>query len=393
LNEILNQKNESVIALSEINGVRNEFHKYVEEAKSLPDKLSEILEMLEKCNVIGKNISSVRDNVIKQRTEISDLHKEIFGSEVENSSGEVERIPGRKDELDHSYNDLKKEIKIFKDEYKSTIQIFHEKFDDAINVKKKDFDDLLVASTRRFETVDEQLKGLLPGALAAGLSAAFEEKKEEEEDSLKQFESSFKYAIWGMVSISAIPLIVNLYLFLVVGVDLAKVIHDTPSLLAAVLPLYFPILWFAYSANKKSNLSKRLIEEYTHKSVLGKTYSGLANQIEVLQQHGDLKDELRTKLLFNVLQVSAENPGKLITNYSKADHPLMDALENSAKLADSVSALAKIPGFSALASKLAKKADDLLEDGTKKVVSGLEVQEVLEAGSEKVDGDKKEENK
>ena len=77
--------------------------------------------------------------------------------------------------------------------------------------------------------------------------------------------------------------------------------------------------------------------------------------------------------------MSAENPGKLITNYNKSDHPLMDALENSAKLADSVSALAKIPGFSSLANKLAQKADNVIRENSKKVETGLDVQETLEA--------------
>ncbi|WP_169801855.1 hypothetical protein, partial [Herbaspirillum chlorophenolicum] len=208
---------------------------------------------------------------------------------------------------------------------------------------------------------------------------AYEEKKNDEITALTSFNVTFRRAILGLVCISSIPLLIDIYLVAWKAVDLVKVIKDTPNLLLAIMPLYFPILWLAYSSNKKANLSKRLIEEYTHKSVLGKTFSGLSNQIETLQHQGDVKEELRTKLLFNVLQVSAENPGKLITNYSKSDHPLMDALENSVKLADSVSALAKIPGFSALASKLATKADDILQENTRKVQEGLSAQEVLES--------------
>ncbi|MET3132368.1 hypothetical protein AAKU55_002640 [Oxalobacteraceae bacterium GrIS 1.11] len=215
--------------------------------------------------------------------------------------------------------------------------------------------------------------------MAAGLSAAYEEKKNDEINSLNSFDKVFRWAIGGMVCISSIPLGIDIYLFVWKSLDLVKIFKDTPTLILVILPLYFPVLWLAYSSNKKANLSKRLIEEYTHKSVLGKTFSGLSNQIETLQNQGAVKDELRTKLLFNVLQVSAENPGKLITNYSKSDHPLMDALENSVKLADSISALSKIPGFSAIANKLAQKTDDLLKENTKKVEDGLQTQEVMES--------------
>ena len=196
----------------------------------------------------------------------------------------------------------------------------------------------------------------------------------DEENSLLRYEVNFKNAITGLVFISLIPLAVDLYLLVGLNKDLVQVIKDTPSLIVAILPLYFPVLWLAYSANKRLNLSKRLIEEYTHKLVLGKTFSGLSNQIETLSHQDEIKDELRTRLLFNVLQVSAENPGKLITNYNKTDHPLMEALENSSKLSDSVERLAKIPGFSALARKLADKNDLLLKTQADKVVHGMNSQ-------------------
>lgn len=203
-------------------------------------------------------------------------------------------------------------------------------------------------------------------------------KKNDEIKSLESFDTSFRLAIAGMVIISSIPASIDIYLLVARNMDLVKILKDTPTIILAILPLYFPVLWLAYSSNKKSNLSKRLIEEYTQKSVLGKTFSGLSNQIETLQNKGNVKEELRTKLLFNILQVSAENPGKLITNYNKSDHPLMDALENSAKLADSVNALSKIPGFSAIANKLSRKTDDLLKENAKKVEDGLQTQEVMD---------------
>ena len=166
------------------------------------------------------------------------------------------------------------------------------------------------------------------------------------------------------------------------GADLIQVIQDTPNLIISILPLYFPVLWLAYSTNKKLNLSKRLIEEYTHKAVLGKTFSGLSNQIETLPHESAVKDELRTRLLFNVLQVSSENPGKLITNYQKSDHPLMEALENSAKLSESVDALTKIPGLSSIAKKLSEKSDEIFRTQQKKVDTGLAAQEALASSDE-----------
>lgn len=358
-----------------------EFNSYLEQSKDLPHSLVATKELLADCKRLADSMQSLLNHALKKKSEIDELHKEIYGEDISNSAGETEHTSGKKDELDDSYSELIKDVGQLRSTIKKSIEDISSEFRNLHERKLSDFDKLLDESDTRFKAVDEQLTGLLPGAMAAGLSAAYEEKKTDEIKSLRSFDSAFRSAIAGMVAISCIPAGIDVFLVFGKNIDLLKVLKDTPTLLFAILPLYFPVLWLAYSSNKKSNLSKRLIEEYTHKSVLGKTYSGLANQIENLQQHGDVKNELRTKLLFNVLQVSAENPGKLITNYNKSDHPLMDALENSARLADSVSALSKIPGFSALATKLATKAENLLEENTKKVKRGIAAQEALESES------------
>ena len=157
-----------------------------------------------------------------------------------------------------------------------------------------------------------------------------------------------------------------------------SVSSNTPSLILSILPLYLPILWLAHSSGKKLNLSKRLIEEYTHKMVLGKTFAGLTKQIE--SEEDDVKNELRTKLLFNLLQVSSENPGKLITDYQRSDHPLMEALENSSRLSSSIEVLNRIPGFSSLAKKLSARQDEILSGQARKVKDGLSTQTDLASG-------------
>ncbi len=137
-------------------------------------------------------------------------------------------------------------------------------------------------------------------------------------------------------------------------------------------PLYIPVLWLAYSANKSLKLSKRLIEEYTHKEVLSKTFEGLSQQIENIEDK-DISSDLRTKLLYNIIEVNSENPGKLITDYNKSDHPLMDALDKSFKLANAVDKLSEIPGLSKLAAVLDKKSKRIIKEKQEKTNEGLDV--------------------
>ena len=144
-----------------------------------------------------------------------------------------------------------------------------------------------------------------------------------------------------------------------------------PRLVLSIIPLYIPVLWVAVSSNRKMNLSKRLIEEYTHKEVLSKTFEGLATQIQNLDD-SEISTELKTRLLYNILEVSSENPGKLISDYNKSDHPLMDALDKSMKLTNSIDYLTKIPGMSKLVEVLDSKSKEIVEKAADKAVTGLE---------------------
>lgn len=211
---------------------------------------------------------------------------------------------------------------------------------------------------------------MLPKALTGGLSHAYYEKRRLEKVESKKFEKQFENAIKWLVGFAFLPFAVSIYL-LISGETLVSVIKDMPNIVFATLPLYIPIVWLAYSSNKKLNLSKRLIEEYTHKEVLSKTFEGLSKQIENIEDE-TISSELRIKLLFNILSVNSENPGKLISDYNRADHPLVDALEKSAKLNDAVDAISKIPGLSKLTKILDEKSKKVTLEQDKKISEALE---------------------
>lgn len=353
------------------------------EVQKLPEQIEASKKQLDGIAAISKDIDGLLSHSMKKKSDIDELHKTIMGAEVKGVDGTVEKVDGLLDELQGAYSSIKDQTENMETQVDNTIKYLVEKHEQALSHEKEKFESLLDKSSKRYSAIDDEISGLLPGAMAAGLSAAYERKKDDEIISLTAHEFSFKVAIGLMVAVSLIPFGVDVFLLGWKGNELVEVIKGTPNLIVSILPLYFPVLWFAYSSSKKLNLSKRLIEEYTHKAVLGRTFSGLSNQIESLPRESVVRDELRTRLLFNMLQVSSENPGKLITDYNKTDHPLMDALENSAKLSDSVESLSKLPGFSALAKKLAARTDELLSSQAKKVESGLAAQEEMEKPMQK----------
>ena len=381
-NQLLSAKAQVDEFVASITQSHTEISAALAEAQKLPEYVEATQKLVDESKELSNNHQSLLSHSMKRKADIDELHKSICGYDVKNSEGVSEHVDGLKDELENSYKSISDQIESLDTHINELTEEITEKHKEQLSEERVVFDKLVVDSNEKVTAVSDQLKALLPGAMAAGLSAAYEAKKNDEETALKGYESGFKWAIGGMALVSLIPLAVDVYLLNWKGADLIQVIQDTPNLIISILPLYFPVLWLAYSTNKKLNLSKRLIEEYTHKAVLGKTFSGLSNQIETLPHESAVKDELRTRLLFNVLQVSSENPGKLITNYQKSDHPLMEALENSAKLSESVDALTKIPGLSSIAKKLSEKSDEILRMQQKKVDTGLAAQEALASSDE-----------
>ena len=75
--------------------------------------------------------------------------------------------------------------------------------------------------------------------------------------------------------------------------------------------------------------------------------------------------------MFTIISANNENPGKLISDYNKSDHPQMDALDKSTQLSDSVTKLAKNPGYSSITKTHDDKAKQLVEVQAQKVAHGL----------------------
>lgn len=365
-------------AVLEIDSYISEIKKLLVISKALPSQIEEVSSLHEKAIEGSKNIAALLDGSIKRKNSIDDLHREILGYEIKGDDGTNQVVEGLKDELESAYNDLQNKYAEIDESIKSLISEIENRHHTTLEQQLNEFTDLVSNSKERVDAVDAELKALLPGSLAAGLSAAYEAKKDEEKKSQEQYNTQFGLAIIALVAISVVPFIIDAYLLIWKNKDIVDIIKDTPNLILSILPLYFPVLWYAFSSNKKLNLSKRLIEEYTHKSVLGRTFSGLSNQIINLPHENAVKEDLRTRLLFNLLQVSAENPGKLITDYNKSDHPFMEALENSAKLSAAVESLSKLPGFSAMAEKLSRKTKEFTEEQNQRVASGIATNEALE---------------
>jgi len=280
------------------------------------DKSNEALsELVSKSDSFSSKIGATHTKVVKQGKEVADLHDEVFGYvSVDDATGDETQVSGLKAELDSTYSGLKSDI----ENLDSTLQGIQ-------SGQKAAFETFKKGKEKEFSEVSDRIRSLLPDAMTAGLSSAYETKRESEEEAGKEAVILFGKSIRNLTLVSLIPVIVSLYSFFVEKRTLDQVIVNIPQVLMAILPIYVPLLWFAISASKRIKLAKRLTEEYAHKEVLSKTFEGLYTQVDELPDD-ETSNELRIKLLNNMVSVTSENPGRLISDYNTSDNPVVDRL-------------------------------------------------------------------
>lgn len=302
------------------NNYDNELEKCNNFVEMSEQKISELENIEEQVSKIYENVKTIEGTMqnfqtksAERRNEIKEVYKEIFGSHTEDG----DETEGLKDELDSCYDELIKSFDKLKKDYVE-LKISNEKdFDNFKNSKEKDFSEL-----------KNKIQSLLPGAMSAGLSYAYNQKRRREEKSKKHFEKTFNIAIVALVVIATIPVTIAAILLFKMQMGLVDIIKFLPQFLGLITPFYLPVVWIALSASKKANQSKRLIEEYAHKEAISKTYEGLSKEVSKLND----EDSLKEKLLLNIITTNAENPGKLLQGFNKPDYPMLEVIDKFAKL-------------------------------------------------------------
>lgn len=375
---IISIRDQAKQGLTDILGKKSELEEHVRNLEKAFEEHPELDEEIERLNTafvdsegLHTKITSVYKEALRKKKEVDTAYEEINGyTHIDEDTEEETYVEGLKDKLDVTYTSLEEGFENMKSDFSSYSEEVRHQFTSFITQKGEEFYSRAKEWDKGYDKVLTKINNLLPNALTVGLSHAYSSKKGEEEKERKSLVIRFNVGIAGLILVSLIPFGVSID-SLVGGLPLEEVITRMPRLVLAILPIYIPVMWVAYSANRKMNLSKRLIEEYAHKEVLSRTFEGLSKQINDIED-ADTSSELRLKLLYNVLEVSAENPGKLISDYNKSDHPLMDALDKSVKLANAVDKLADIPGLSKLSTVLDKKSKRITKEQEQKIEEVLE---------------------
>ncbi|OZI08189.1 hypothetical protein BWI93_10570 [Siphonobacter sp. BAB-5385] len=165
VNSINNLEADIKVQFIELNKRINNINEFILKYPNLDVKLNDIssfiAEIEQNLEKSGISLSSIN----KRKKEIDDLHREIFGY-IQNDANEDTKVEGLKYELEKSYTELSNQLSKSLEEVDSLRNDYQTKF---IDFEKE--------HTIKYQSINSEIRSLLPNALTAGLSSAFSEKK------------------------------------------------------------------------------------------------------------------------------------------------------------------------------------------------------------------------
>ncbi len=211
--------------------MHDEFSGVVESVKSGVDSINEVInenseifdeverykESLNEFSSIYSKIKNLHTLSASKKSEISEIYDDINGYDIMDEEDEElvhEHVDGLKEKLESSYIKIKNDLDATsKDLSESKVEI-KESYKDDLGKLSDSFTLFIRGCGKTFDDVNNEIKKLLPGSMSAGLSSAFEHKKNEEVISQGVHQSSFNKAIIGLILVSLIPVSIDIYFFI-----------------------------------------------------------------------------------------------------------------------------------------------------------------------------------
>lgn len=178
--------------------------------------------------------------------------------------------------------------------------------DQAETVEKK-----ITAYEQRLTELDVQCKaqletitGLLPGATAAGLAYAFDDRRK----TFLKPGTRWQWLFVGSVTFIVLLAFTGLWHVYKSGTPLTW--DELARLWVARLPIAGALVWLALHASRESALAKRLEEDYGYKAAIAASFQGFQKQMADLGSTGAESSPL-SKLCGDTLATIASPPGRI----------------------------------------------------------------------------------
>lgn len=197
--------------------------------------------------------------------------------------------------------------------------------DESLKVRLETFES---DQKRKFRALSEEIQGLIPGAVSAGLAGAYHQQKISFDAPIRNASRVFYGAIFALMLGSLFYLVSDIYLW---GIKFHSV-GDWESVLKGVvnkLPFYAPAVWLAYYASKRRSEFQRLQQEYSHKEALAKSFESYKKQVGDLQVGGD---ELMALLMRSSIEAISFNASSTLDGKHGDRMPMQDIIDSLLKM-------------------------------------------------------------
>lgn len=173
----------------------------------------------------------------------------------------------------------------------------------------------------KYNTLNEQIETLLPGATSAGLASAYKDMKESFNNPIKNATYVYLFSIGLLVAASFVFSIES------IGgenwIEFVKFDNWDAVLKGLVyrIPFYGAVIWLAYVASKRRSEYQRLQQEYAHKEALAKSYDSYKKQLESL----DNEDKtMQKEFIMKAIDAIAYNASQTLDGKHGDNHPTFD---------------------------------------------------------------------
>lgn len=296
--------------ISEVNGKQQAIRSQQAEVQSLlaelqeelgraKEKVGKIDQMSVDCTTASVAVMQVKGEIVADhdflRTAAERLKNEY--TEIEKSLTKAKEVGG------HAAEDIQSSIR--------------ERLNDYLENTRKDVDE-----------VKKKINLVLSGVTTYALSKEYARKRDFEACAIVGHTVVFVLILMLMLALASVPVWICRH----VGYDLVKSVEMLPRLYVFCLPFYVPLLWLAFLANRKMNQAKQLKEEYAHKLICGRMYTGLAGEIKDVSKSGyGVAKDLIARFLESTIRVYERDPADVLSKGPKTDMPVVEVLTEASK--------------------------------------------------------------
>ncbi|WP_422410872.1 MULTISPECIES: hypothetical protein [unclassified Endozoicomonas] len=309
----------------------NELEKSNHKIKELESEYfddSEKVSLSSRINRLEEELEENYEKINKYKNELfeGDSYNESISSEIKSA---LDSASSNSEDIQNLLNDVKNKLIDFKQYH---TDIFGVKNDEGefegglkaeINAREKHLDEFKKKQEEKYETLNDEIESLLPGATSAGLATAYYDLKVSFDTPIKKYSRLFYASILTLFLVALISITDEIGLFFIRFVDVTNISNLVSNILYK-LPIVLPVLWLTLFASKRRSEALRLQQEYAHKEALAKSYQNFKIQIEALEQKDS---ELMKKLLSSAIDAVSKNASDTLDKKHGDNSPMHEGVE------------------------------------------------------------------